>query len=219
MDGKLDVGTAGFDTDFADDVDRCIPHGLIFSIRERLGGRHGDAVARMNTHGVEVLNGANNDHVILEIPHHLQLIFLPAQQGFFHDDFADHTGFKPCAGKSFHLLPVVSHATAHTAQGEARPDYEGVPDLLSHLSCLRHVPCNAASRDAQANSRHGVSELLPILRLANHREGGTDHLRAYLLQQAGFGHLDRGVETGLPSQSRKHGLGSFPLDHLGQDLC
>ena len=40
----------------------------------------------MNTHSVEVFNGANDDTLILVIAHDLHLELFPAQQTFFDQD-------------------------------------------------------------------------------------------------------------------------------------
>ena len=45
-----------------------------------LGGGDGDGVAGVDAHGVHILDGADDDHVVRQVAHHLQLILLPAQQ-------------------------------------------------------------------------------------------------------------------------------------------
>lgn len=44
-----------------------------------------DGVAGVDTHGVNVLNGADDDHVVCQVAHDLQLILLPAQQRHFNE--------------------------------------------------------------------------------------------------------------------------------------
>ncbi len=45
-----------------------------------LRGRDGDGVAGVHAHGVHVLDGADDDHVVGQVAHDLQLKLLPAQQ-------------------------------------------------------------------------------------------------------------------------------------------
>ena len=40
----------------------------------------------MNAHWVDVLNGADDDTVVAEVTHHLQLIFLPANEGHLNQN-------------------------------------------------------------------------------------------------------------------------------------
>ena len=45
--------------------------------------RDGDTVARVHAHGVQVFDGTDDYDIIMEIPHYLQFIFFPADNGFF----------------------------------------------------------------------------------------------------------------------------------------
>ena len=218
MNGELDIRTAGFNANFSDNVDGGIPHGLVFPVREGLGRRHRDAVASVDTHGIEVLNGADDDHVVLEIPHDFQFIFLPSDEGLLHDDFGNHARLKPCVCKAFHLFPVVGHAPADSTQGKAGPDNDGIPDRLRHFSCLIHIPGDAALGHTQTYSIHGIPEQLPILSLLDDRHSSPDHFHIQSIQQTTLGHFDCRVKTGLPPQGGKDGMGSFPFDDFCDDL-
>ena len=50
-------------------------------------GRHRDGIAGVHAHGVEVLDGADDDAVVRQVAHHLQLEFLPAQRALFDQHF------------------------------------------------------------------------------------------------------------------------------------
>jgi hypothetical protein len=56
---------------------------LVFAIGKGLGRGHGERIAGMDPHGINVLDGTDDDHVIVAVTHHLQLEFLPTQQGTF----------------------------------------------------------------------------------------------------------------------------------------
>ena len=80
IDAELDVRTARVHADLADDLERGVAHELVFLVRQRLGRRDRDAVSGMDAHGVEVLDGADDDHVVLRVAHHLELVLLPARR-------------------------------------------------------------------------------------------------------------------------------------------
>ena len=82
----MDVGAAGFHANFADAGDRVIAHFLIFFVGERLRGCHGDGVARVYAHGIEVFYGADDDDVVVLIAHDFEFKFFPADDGFFYED-------------------------------------------------------------------------------------------------------------------------------------
>ena len=218
MDGKLDVGAPGFDADFPDDGHGRIPHVLVFTIGERLSRRHGDAVSRVNAHRIEVLDGADDHHVVFEIPHHLEFEFFPPDEGLFHDDFRDHAGIQAVLGQRLHLFPVVSDAAADAPEREAGPDDHGIADLFRRFFGLIKVSGNPAPRHAQPDTLHGVTEFLSVFRLEDHGKRSADHLHAESGQHTRFGCLDGRVQTCLASQGGQQRIGSFSLDDLGQEL-
>ena len=55
-----------------------LAQALVLDVGEGLLGRHGDGVAGVDAHGIDVLDGADDDHVVLEVAHDLQLELLPA---------------------------------------------------------------------------------------------------------------------------------------------
>src|SRR5690606_41779448 len=56
-----------------------IPHFLISGVRKCHCWSNGDRIPGMNTHGIHVLNGTNNDHIVIGIPQEFQFVFLPSQ--------------------------------------------------------------------------------------------------------------------------------------------
>ena len=182
MNGKLDIGTPGFDADLPDDVNGCIPHSLILPISEGLSRGDSDTVTGVDAHWIKIFNRADDNHVVFEIAHNFQLIFLPANKGLFHDNLGNHARLESCACKGFHLFPVIGHTAADSAQGKTGPDNEGIADRLSHLFGLIHIPDNSAPGHTQTDAIHGISELLPIFGLLDDRYCGSDHLHTQSLQ-------------------------------------
>ena len=80
MDSKLNVRSSGFDTDLTNDRKSGIAHHLVFLVSERLNGRDRDRIAGVHTHGIEILDGTDDDTVVHTIAHHFHLEFLPADQ-------------------------------------------------------------------------------------------------------------------------------------------
>ena len=82
--GKLHVGATGLDADLLQNGERGHAHALILQVGEGLRRRHGDGVAGMHTHGVEVLDGAHDDAVAGVVTHDLHLILFPALDGLLN---------------------------------------------------------------------------------------------------------------------------------------
>src|SRR6202011_1954044 len=91
MNGELHVRATGIDANFAQTADGAIAHHLVLAIGERLGGRHRDGITRVYAHRIEVFDRADDDHVIRQVAHHLQLEFLPSEDVFFDQNLV-HRG-------------------------------------------------------------------------------------------------------------------------------
>ena len=129
MHRELDVAAAGLDLDGADDPERGVPHVLVAAIRERLGRRHGDRVAGVHAHGIEVLDRADDDHVVGKIAHHLKFVFFPPEHRFFDQDFV-HWGKIQAPCQNFkQLFTVVSDTTTGSAESKGRTNDDREPNL------------------------------------------------------------------------------------------
>ena len=85
IDSELYVGTPGIHADLAQHRDGGVAHDLIFLVGQGLGRRHGNGIAGMHPHGIEVLDGTDDDAIIPAVAHHLHLEFFPAQHRFFDE--------------------------------------------------------------------------------------------------------------------------------------
>ncbi len=137
----------------------------------------------MDPHGIKVFNGTDNHHVVFEIPHDLQFVFLPAQKGFLHDDLCDHACIKTDLGKVFHLFPVVSHAAAYPPESKTSADNHGKAYLIRRFSCLLHIPCYETPGQSLADRRHGIAEKFAVLCFIYDRQRRPKHLHTQRIQQ------------------------------------
>ena len=79
----------------------------------------------MHAHGVEVFDGADDDAVVGSVAHHLHLVFFPADERFFDQQFSwSATASRPRCADFFELFAVVGDAATRAAQGEGGPDDE-----------------------------------------------------------------------------------------------
>ena len=221
VDRPLDVRSARLDADFAQHIDRAGPHPLIFLVGQRQGRGHGDRVARMDAHRIDVLDGADDDAVVRRVADDLHLVFLPAQHRLFDQDFGGRRQVQAARDDLVELLAVIGDAAAGAGQGEGRADHGGQADELQPLQRLFHRMGGLGAGRFQAQLVHRVAELLAVLGLIDHLGLGADHLDAVLLQCAGFMQGQGGVQRRLTAHGRQQGVGLFLdddlLDHLGRD--
>ena len=86
VDCELDVAAAGVDPDLADDGDADVPQPLELAVGQGQGRGDRDGVAGVHAHGVDVLDGAHDHHVVGGVAHELELVLLPAQDRLLQED-------------------------------------------------------------------------------------------------------------------------------------
>jgi hypothetical protein len=75
---ELDVRAAGLDADGADHRRRRVTQFLVRLVGKRHLRRHGDGVAGVDAHRVQVLDRADDHDVVERVAHDLQLELVPA---------------------------------------------------------------------------------------------------------------------------------------------
>ena len=133
IDGELHVRSAGIDADLAQAGERGVAHHLIFAIGQRLRRRDRDRIAGVHAHGIEIFDGADDDGVVGQIAHHLQLEFLPAEHAFFDQHFMHRRKIQAAFENLLQILAVVGDAAAGAAHREAGPQNHRVADARGEL--------------------------------------------------------------------------------------
>ena len=218
IDRELDVGATRIHPDLPNDPHRGVPHDLILFIRQGHRRGDGDTVAGVDAHRIKVLNRTDDHHIVLQIPHHLELELLPADDGPLDQDFPHRAHSQPPVHEALELLAVVGDVAACSTQGEGRTDDDGKPDSLYHFHRLVPAPCRAASRGLEPDSMHGLLEGLAVLGLVDRLGGGSDQLDVIFGERPPLGQPHRDVQRGLPAHRRQQRIRVLPLDHLLHDL-
>ena len=87
----------------------------------------------MHPHGIEVLDGADDDHVIIAVAHHLQLVLFPPDQRFLDEYFGDHRVLQSPGGYFSEFIEIVGYSASRSAQSKAGPDDAGQTDFPDHF--------------------------------------------------------------------------------------
>ena len=198
--GKLHVGAAGLDANLLQNGERGHTHALVLKVGERLRRRHGDGVAGVHAHGVEVLDGAHDDAVAGVVAHDLHLVLFPALDGLLNQHLMCGRELQALAHDGDELLVGVCDAAAGAAEGEARTQHAGVAHALGDGLGVFHAVGIARARDLQADLGHGLVKELAVLAALNGGQVAADHLDAVLVQRTVLRQLDGGVEAGLTAQ-------------------
>ena len=89
--------------------------------------------------GIEVLDRADDDHVVGEVAHHLELELLPADHRLLDEDLARRALLKTPLDRRLELLGVVGDGAAGASEGERGADDDGEADAVGR------VPATASS--------------------------------------------------------------------------
>jgi hypothetical protein len=178
VDGELDVAAAGGDADLGDHRARGVAHALVLLVGEGLGGGDGDAVAGVHAHGVEVLDRADDDEVVLAVAHDLELVLFPAEHRLLDQDLVAQALAEGVLDLGLELVAVVRDGGAAAPEGEAGADDRGEADLLERGAGLGDRVAVDAARDVEADLQHRGLELVAVLGLLDRQEAGADQLDA-----------------------------------------
>ena len=213
---ELDVGAAD-DLDGLDDV-----VGILLQLLLQLGvdGQHrrgAVGIAGVHAHGVDVLDEADRDHLVLGVADDLQFQFLPAEHGFLDQDLADQAGGEAAAGDDAQFLDVVDEAAARAAHGVGRTDDDRVAEFGGDLFGLLDADRRARSRACRCRARFMVS--LKAMRSSPRSMASAwtpMTCTPYFSSTPALCELGGEVEAGLAAQVGQQGVGPFLLDDLGQ---
>ena len=218
MDGELDVRTARFNTDLANDRQTGVAHPLIFLVAERLGRRDGDRVARVNAHRIEVLDRADDHDIVIHVAHHLHLVLFPADDRLFDQHLGDRRLVEPAADQRIEFLAVVSDGRTAAAQRETGSYDARQANHGEHLAGILDVMHGRPATHLEPNLLHGPLELLALLGLGDHVRAGPDHFDVVLRQHAVASQVHGQIESRLAAERRQERIGAFPLDDLLDNL-
>ena len=182
---ELDVRSARLDADAADDAARGVAHPLIFLVAERQDRRDRDAVAGVDAHRIDVLDRADDDEVVRDVAHDLELEFLPADHRLLDEDLVDRAELEAALGEIAEFLDVVSDAAADAAERERWPDDQREAERPRELDRFGERACQPALRHVEADLAHRVLEQLPVLGDLDRLDRGADQLDVVLLEHAG----------------------------------
>ncbi len=131
--GELDVGPA----DDPDGVDDVVGIFLESVLELRVDGQHGsraEGIAGVDPHGVDVLDEADGDLLVLGVADDFQFELLPAQDRFLDQDLADEARRKPRLAIVAEFLDVVDETAAGAAHGVGGPDHHRKADPFHDFS-------------------------------------------------------------------------------------
>jgi hypothetical protein len=116
----------------------------------------------VNTHGINILDKTDGDHLVVGIADDLQLQFLPTQDGFFYEYLAYETCRDTAACNGLQLFLIICNSTSRASKGIGGPHYHRISELLRDSEGLLQGVSKGALRHIYAQAIHGLLELTPV---------------------------------------------------------
>ena len=122
VNGKLDVGAPGLNPDALHHPASHVSEQLVFLVGEGLCGSYGDAVARVDAHRIQVLDGTDDHKAVIGIAHHLEFELFPADDRLFDQDLGYGALLHAPADHGVKVLPVVGDSTTGAPESKRGSD-------------------------------------------------------------------------------------------------
>ena len=168
----------------------------------------------MDAHGIDVLDGADDDGVVVLVADDLHLILLPSEYGFFDQHLVDRGGIEAAGDDLDELVLVVGDAAAGAAHGEGWADDGGQAHKVEAFQRLFHGVGDKRAGALEADLVHRLAEQEPVLGLFDGVLVGTDQLDAEFLQHALFSQRQGAVERRLAAHGGEHRVRLFSAQDL-----
>ena len=172
----------------------------------------------MHAHGVQVLDRADDHHVVVMIAHHLELEFLPPQHAALDQHLRRRRLVQAATHDLLELLAVVRDAASGAAEREGRADDRRISCALDDGFGLVEGRGDTAFGDPQADPLHRFSEELSILGDRDRVRARPDQLDAESLERARLRQGHRHIERGLASHRRQQRVRALLLDDQLDEL-
>ena len=173
----------------------------------------------MHPHRVDVFNRTDDHAVVGAIAHDFQLVFLPALDRRFDQDFTDGAGSQTSSHDLGELVWGVGDARATPTQDVRRTNDDGQCNFGQYLLRLGQRVGDTTLGNLEPNLDHRAFEFFAIFGGGNCFGVGTDQLWcAWHTRQATLKQCHRQIERRLAAQGGQHCIGALTLDDRGQHL-
>ena len=215
---KLYVGTTGFHADFTQYRQRGVTHDLIFFISQGLCWRNGDGVTGVDTHRIEVFDGADDNAVVVFITHNFHFVLFPANQRFINQQLIGWGQIQAAFTDFFELFAVIRDTTTGAAHSKGRTDNTWEANISRYSQCFFHGMCDTGTSGIQTDFFHCFIEALTVFCFINGIGGSTDHGDTELFQYTTAFQFQCAVQCGLATHSWQYCIRALFFDNFAHNF-
>src|SRR3989344_603849 len=159
-----------------------------------------DALARVNTHRVEIFHVAHGDAIVGTVAHDLVLDFFPSAEVFF-DEYLRHIAKDICkfCGKFF-FIPYDSRPL--TAEREPCAHHDRISDFFCGCYGFLGIRGCAAPRGLHINSLEPFYKKVPVFGVAYRRNGSAEDAHSVFFENSGLFEREPKVQCSLSAEGK-----------------
>ena len=143
----------------------------------------------MHAHGINVLDEADGDEVVVGIAHDFELKFFPAQHAFFDQDLPNKAGGDAARADGAQLFHIIDDASAGATHGVRRADHHGIAKVDRNLFGIFNAVNRSAFRHFDAELVHRLLEFDAVFAALDGIEFHPDHLDAVFFKNPVLGKI------------------------------
>ena len=197
VDRKLNVRATAGNAYTLENSDGVIAEVLKLFIGKRLSWSNGNGVSRVNTHWIEVLDGADDNTVTCGIAHDLHLNLFPALDGLLYQYLVFWGKQESLLNNLYELFWSMCNAAACATKGEAWANDHGISQVSNDALSVFHRVSDVCTSNLQANVLDCLAEELSVLTGADGLQVTADHLNVVLVKNARLAKANSAVQSCL----------------------
>ena len=172
----------------------------------------------MNTHWIEVLDGADNNTVTCGIAHDLHLNLFPALNGLLYQHLMLWRKQESLLHNLYKLFWGMCNAAARATKGEAWANDHGISQVSNDALSVFHGVSDVCASNLQANVLDCLAEELTVLTGTNGLQVAADDLDVVLVKNACLAKADSTVQSGLSAHVWQKRVRTLALNDTGHRL-
>ena len=215
VDRKLNVRATASNTYTLENSDGVVAEVLELFISERLSWSNGNGVSGVNTHWIEVLDGADNNTVTCGITHDLHLNFFPALDGLLYQYLVLWGKQEALFNNLYELFWGMCNAAARATKGEAWANDHGISQLSDNALSVFHRVSDVCTSNLQANVLDCLAKELTVLTSTNGLQVAADDLNVVLVKNASLAKANSAVQSSLTAHVWQERIRTLALNDAG----
>ena len=146
--------------------------------------RSAKRIAGMNTHGIDIFDKANSNHLIFSVSHDFQFKLFPSQDRFFNQNLIYKAFRQTPRSNGAKFFNIIHQTTAGAAHCIGRTNHNRVTQFHSNFFSVFNFVYRLALRHFNAKPLHGFFEGRAIFSSLNSIDSYTDDLHIVFIQNA-----------------------------------